>query len=75
MKVKVRVIPRAKKSKIETFNDGLKVYVNSPAIEGRANKELIEALAQYYKVRKCNITVIKGQKQRNKLVQISEVSW
>ena len=75
MTVKVRVIPRAKKSKVETFNEGLKVYLNSPAIEGRANKELIEVLAQHYKVRKCNVTIVNGQKQRNKLIQISEVSW
>ena len=75
MNIKVRVIPRAKKSKIETFDEGLKVYVNSPATEGRANKELINMLAQYYKVRKCNITIIKGHKQRNKLIQISEASW
>lgn len=75
MNIKVRVIPRAKKSKIETFNEGLKVYLNSPAAEGRANKELIDMLAKHYKARKCNVTIIKGHKQRNKLIQISEVSW
>lgn len=72
MKVEVRVIPRAKKAKVEASSQGLKVYLNSPAEQGRANKELIKVLAGYYKTKKYNITIIKGDKQRNKIVQIEE---
>ena len=72
--VKVRVIPRAKKPRIESFNEGLKVYLNSPAIQSRANKELIEVLAKYYNIKKYNITIIKGQKQKDKLIGISGIN-
>jgi len=47
------------------------VYLNEPAIEGRANKKLIELLADYYQTKKYNIKIIKGQKQREKIVEIN----
>ena len=72
--VKVRVAPRAKKTRIEVFHEGLKVYLNEPALRGRANKKLIEVLAQYYKTKKCRITIVKGLKQRDKIIRIDETS-
>lgn len=72
MKLKVRVIPRAKKERIEKQEDGLKVYITEPAIEERANQKLIEVLADYFNTKKYNITIIKGKKQRDKVVEINE---
>jgi len=72
MKVQVRVIPKASKVKVQPFNQGLKVHLNSPAVEGRANKELIETLSIYYKVKKYNISIIKGKTKRDKVIEISE---
>ncbi|MFH1505137.1 MAG: DUF167 domain-containing protein [Candidatus Omnitrophota bacterium] len=72
MIVKVRVFPRAKKPRVEPFDSGLKIYVSEPAVEGKANKKLIEVLAEYYHKKKRDITIIKGQKQRNKVVSIDE---
>ena len=72
MKLKVRVIPRAKKERIEKQEDGLKVYITEPAIEERANQKLIEVLADYFNTKKYNIIIIKGKKQRDKVVQINE---
>lgn len=71
MKVQLRVIPKSSKVKVISFNQGLKVYLNSPAAEGRANKELIEVLSDYYNVKKYRINIIKGQKKRDKIVEIS----
>lgn len=70
MTVKVRVFPRARKAGVEPFGEGLKVYINEPAAEGKANKKLIEVLADYYRVKKRNIKIIKGLKQRNKVVSV-----
>ncbi len=74
MKVQVRVVPNASKVRVCSFNQGLKVYLNSPAAEGKANKELIEVLSAYYNKRKYNISIIKGKKERDKVVEISDVS-
>ena len=70
MKIQIRVIPKASKVKVCSFNQGLKVYLNSPAAEGRANKELIEVLSVYYNRKKYSISIIKGKKKRDKVVEI-----
>jgi len=72
MKVQVRVTPKASKIKVQHFNQGLKVYLHSPAAEGKANKELIEILATYYNTKKYNISIIKGKTTRDKVIEISE---
>jgi len=74
MHVRVRVIPRSKKIKIEPYAYGLKVHLTEPALEGRANKKLIELLAQYYKTKKGSIAIVKGLKQRDKIIEIDEAS-
>jgi uncharacterized protein (TIGR00251 family) len=70
MKINVRVSPGAKKEKIEESDGGLKVYMNVPAIEGRANKKLIEILAEYYGIKKYNIKIVLGEKKRDKVIEI-----
>ncbi len=74
MRVKLRVFPRAKKAQIKNCQEILKVYLHSPAVEGRANKELIGALAKYYNTKKYNITIVRGHKSKDKIVEIREVS-
>jgi len=70
MKVQIRVVPKASKVRVCSFNQGLKVYLNSPAAQGRANKELIEVLSVYYNRKKYNISIIKGKKNRDKVVEV-----
>ncbi|MCF7908006.1 MAG: DUF167 domain-containing protein [Candidatus Omnitrophica bacterium] len=71
MRIKVRVIPKAKKTRITQDKEVLKVYLNEPAIEGRANKKLFELLAEHFQVKKYQISIVKGQKQRDKIVEIN----
>jgi uncharacterized protein (TIGR00251 family) len=70
MKIKLRVIPRAKKERVEESASGLRVYVNQPAVEGKANKRLLEVLAAYLKVRKSSLSIIKGKTSRDKIIEI-----
>lgn len=72
MKIRVRVIPRAKKEKIKKEDGIVKVYISKPPIEGKANKRLIEMLAGYLNVRKKSIMVTRGLKSRDKIVEIDE---
>jgi len=70
MKIAVKVIPRAKKERIEQTAHGLKVYIHEPALEGRANEHLIEVLAKHYNVKKSALAIVLGEKSRNKVIQI-----
>jgi len=50
----------------------LRVKVAAPPIEGKANKELINILSKHFKVSKSKISIIGGEKSRNKIVEIKE---
>lgn len=45
-------------------------YVKSPAVEGKANKELIEILADKFDVPKSRIEIVQGEQSHIKLVEI-----
>jgi hypothetical protein len=74
MKVKVKVIPKARKEKVEEFEGGLKVYLLQPPVKDKANRRLIEVIAAYFNTKKYNIKIISGHKQREKIIQIDEVN-
>lgn len=72
MKINIKVVPRASKNRIIEEAGQLKVYVTSPAADGKANKAVVEALAEYFKVKKRAVTIVSGKKNRNKIIEISE---
>ncbi len=66
----VKVVPNAKLTKLVAADDLLKVWVNSPAIDNKANNAVIEILAGYFQVHKKHIEILKGHQNRNKLIKI-----
>ncbi|MCD6094267.1 MAG: DUF167 domain-containing protein [Candidatus Omnitrophica bacterium] len=67
--IPVKVTPNARRNEIKKEEKGLKVYLTAPAIEGKANKLLIQILARHFNCRKSELRIIKGEKTRNKLIQ------
>lgn len=74
MKIEVKVIPAAKKNFLKQDAGVFKVYLTSPAVEGKANKALIEFLSEHYGVPKSRIEIIKGLKSRHKIININDIS-
>jgi hypothetical protein len=73
MKIAVRVVPGAKIQQIQAALDGsLKVWLKVEAREGKANKALIELLADYYGVSKSLVRIVSGLKIKNKIVEIDK---
>ena len=76
MKISIKVIPNAKQNEIaeDGFDDAgariLKIRVNQPPEDGKANKAAIELLAKYLKVKKSAVSIIFGETSRNKIVEI-----
>ena len=71
MKVSVKVKASAKENKVEEVGKNqFLVKVKAPAKEGKANKEVIEVLAQHFKVPKSCVTIIAGLKSNRKIVKI-----
>lgn len=71
MKVKVIVYPNSKKPRAERDALGsLRIYVKSPPLEGRANAEAADILADYFKVKRYNVTLKTGGKAKQKIFEI-----
>ena len=68
MQIAVKVIPNAKQNKIVEENGRFKVYLTAPPVDGKANKALIEFLAENFKIKKSQVKIIRGEKGREKIV-------
>ncbi|WP_392537742.1 DUF167 domain-containing protein [Legionella sp. 227] len=65
------VQPGAKKTEIVGIHEGaLKIRLNTPPIEGRANKALLQFVAQLFKVPVRQVTLKRGDKSRHKTVLV-----
>ncbi len=74
MQIDVKVIAGARKNLIKQLPQGLVVYLTAPAVDGKANKALIDALASQFDVAKSRIEIIKGLKSRHKTVKIDGIA-
>jgi len=70
MRFNVKVVPNAKQNKVVEEAGRLKVYLTAPPVEGKANKDLIEFLSEHFGVKKNKIKIIRGEKLRDKVVEI-----
>lgn len=69
--INVRVIPNARKDHVAEEEGRFKIYVNAPAIGGKANKAMIEVLAEFFNVKKSDIRIIRGEKSREKVIGVN----
>ena len=49
-----------------------KIYVSVSPIEGRANQKVTELLANFFKVKKSQITIVSGLKSKEKVINIED---
>jgi uncharacterized protein (TIGR00251 family) len=68
----IRVVPRAAKDGFAgLLGDALKIRIQAPPVDGKANAYLIRFLARHWKVARGNIEIIYGETGRNKRLRIS----
>jgi uncharacterized protein (TIGR00251 family) len=67
--INVKVIARASRCEIIPFNDGLKVKLTRPAVEGKANEQLCALLADYWHVPKKNVRILSGEHNSIKRIE------
>lgn len=69
--LKVRVQPRASRNAFKQEADGrLRVYLTAPPVEGAANEALCEFVAKRLGIAKSSISVVAGEKSREKTLKI-----
>lgn len=72
IKLNLYIQPGAKSTEILGLHDGaLKIRLNAPPIEGRANEMLIKYLATCFEVPSKQIKLVRGEKSRKKIFEIT----
>lgn len=67
----ITVTPKSSKSLVLADEEGnIKVYLNSPPVEGKANRECISLIAKKLGVSKSRVSIEKGAKGRSKRIAI-----
>jgi uncharacterized protein (TIGR00251 family) len=70
MKIRVRVHAGARRARTEQRGEELHVWVKAPPVDGKANLEVIEALALLYKLPRSFVRLTAGETSRNKRFEI-----
>jgi uncharacterized protein (TIGR00251 family) len=72
--LKVRVIPRAKRSGVDGMRgDAWLIRLQAPPVDGAANEELISVLAKLLDVPKRAVTIVGGERAREKRVHVAGI--
>ncbi|MFW0838179.1 MAG: DUF167 domain-containing protein [Candidatus Komeilibacteria bacterium] len=66
----VKVITRARQNSVEVTGDQIKVKLNVPPVDGKANLAMLRLLASYFKIKKSQIEIVGGEKTHHKVVKI-----
>jgi uncharacterized protein (TIGR00251 family) len=70
--VSVRVQPRASSNEVLDVRNGrLQIRTTAAPADGKANKAVVLLLASFFGIAPSRIRVIRGQTQRNKVLQIA----
>ena len=64
--VNIKIVPNSSKNDIVLEDEFVKVKVTAQAIEGKANKALIEFLSKKFKIPKTSIEIVKGETNKEK---------
>lgn len=69
--ISLKVTPRSSKSEVIKIDESnYRIKVKNPPVEGRANREVVEVLAEYFKVPKNQVQIIRGLTGTYKTVKI-----
>ena len=70
--IKVKVHVKSKKSEVIVRNNIFDVYTNMPPLAGQANKEVINLLTKFLRIKKNQIFLNSGEKSKIKIFEIIE---
>lgn len=71
MRISIKVKANSKKEEIEKLGENNFILrVIAPAKENKANIAVIELLSKFFRRPKSAITIIKGEKSKNKIINI-----
>ncbi|MHA1277969.1 MAG: DUF167 domain-containing protein [Candidatus Helarchaeota archaeon] len=73
--ISVFIKPHSKQTQIKKLDpETYEISVVSKPVKGKANKEIIELMANFFDISKSRIQIVKGFKSRKKIIKIEEKS-
>ena len=74
MRIKVKVVPRARQEKVEQLPDGsYKVWVRAVPEKGKANERVAELLAEHLGLSKSSVQLERGQASPRKVFAVPDL--
>ena len=71
----IMVQPRSSKSELAGMQQGrLKIRIAAPPVDGEANDELVRFLARLFGMPKSSVSILQGQRGKQKRVQLAGMS-
>lgn len=71
----VRAQPRSSRSGVDgVIGDALKVRIRSAPVDGKANKELVETLADFFSLPKSRVNFVGGETSKSKRILLAGVT-
>jgi uncharacterized protein (TIGR00251 family) len=68
----IRVQPGASRNEIIPTPEGVKIRLQAPAVEGKANKACVQFLSKKLGIPKRRIVITRGERARAKEITVSE---
>lgn len=72
-RIEVRLRPRGRDELLEMRGGVLQARVTAPPVDGRANRALCKLIARRLGIAPSRVSVVRGEKSRDKLVQVKGV--
>ena len=73
--LRVHIVPNAKINKVSgEYNNAIKIKLQAPAVEGKANAALRRFLAEELGISQHAITLERGERSRDKVIRIDGLS-
>ena len=73
--ITVKIVPNSAKNSVVGYSDEyLKLKISSPPIENKANKKLIEYLADIFDLPKSKVSFVYGEKSKSKRLLLSTLT-
>lgn len=71
MIIQARIIPRSSRNAVVKENESFRVYTTVAPTDGKANQAVIKILADFFKVPKSAVVILRGHTARDKVIEIN----
>ncbi|MGD9580588.1 MAG: DUF167 domain-containing protein [Vampirovibrionia bacterium] len=67
----IRVVPKSSHNNLSVMDEGVvKLKINAPPVDGKANQACVKFLASVFSVSKSQVNIVTGLKSKTKIVEI-----